>query len=312
MTESIFKKTVPICIKTEPTFLIVVEGFANQMKLDGNTEATMVSQMRALRQLSKLANLKDPEDVKKVLATHETWNKLTRRRYAQIYNSLLHYAKITWVKPKIILEERLPFIPTELEIDQLIASCGKRTATLLQTLKETAIRISEAVKLKWIDLSTEQRTLNITPTKGSRPRILKIPEKLVTMLSQMPKDRQTIFQPDIDNLRNVFTQQRRLAAQKMQNPRLLKITFHTFRHWKATMEYHKTKDIIHVQTMLGHRNIKNTMVYINLEQALFTEESDEYYCKIVKTADEAAKLIETGFQYTLTTPDQLMLFRKRK
>jgi len=39
---------------------------------------------------------------------------------------------------------KIPFIPTETEIDHLIAGCGRKTATLLQLLKETGIRIGEA------------------------------------------------------------------------------------------------------------------------------------------------------------------------
>ena len=35
-------------------------------------------------------------------------------------------------------------------------------------------------------------------------------------------------------------------------------------HFKVTMEYHKTKDILHVMRILGHRNIKNTLVYTHL------------------------------------------------
>jgi len=33
---------------------------------------------------------------------------------------------------------------------------------------------------------------------------------------------------------------------KLKNPRLQRITFHTFRHFKATVEYDKPKDILHV------------------------------------------------------------------
>jgi hypothetical protein len=36
----------------------------------------------------------------------------------------------------------------ESEIDQLIAGCGKHTSIVLQTLKETGMRIGEAVRLK--------------------------------------------------------------------------------------------------------------------------------------------------------------------
>ena len=48
---------------------------------------------------------------------------------------------IPWEPPKIKAEQKLPFIPTEAEIDQLIAGCGKKTAAFLQVLKDTYRRI---------------------------------------------------------------------------------------------------------------------------------------------------------------------------
>ena len=56
---------------------------------------------------------------------------------------------------------------------------------------------------------------------------------------------------------------KRLVAT-LQNPRLLRIHFHTFRHWKVTMGYHKTKDILHVMNLLGHKSIQNTLIYTQL------------------------------------------------
>ncbi|MEM2240461.1 MAG: tyrosine-type recombinase/integrase [Candidatus Bathyarchaeia archaeon] len=73
--------------------------------------------------------------------------------------------------------------------------------------------------------------------------------------------------------------QRRNLAKKLGSQRLLKITFHTFRHWRGTMEYHKTKDIIHVQELLGYKSIENTMLYISIENALLQQSNDEYHCK---------------------------------
>jgi len=150
-------------------------NFAIDMKHDGKAETTIASRTRFLRQLSKMADLKNPEQVKTILTTQTTWNRLTRRRHAETYDAFLRFMNIQWTRPRFIPESRFPFIPTETEIDELIASCGNRTATLLQTLKETGIRISEAVKLKWTDLSTEQKTLNITPAKGSNPRLYAYP-----------------------------------------------------------------------------------------------------------------------------------------
>jgi integrase len=111
--------------------------------------------------------------------------------------------------------------------------------------------------------------------------------------------------------RTTFEQLRDRTAKKLGNPRIKKITFHTFRHWKGTMEYHKTKDIIHVKNVLGHKSIESTMIYINIEQALFLEQADEFTCKIATPAEEAAQLIETGFTEAAVI-DGKHLFKKRK
>ena len=96
-------------------------------------------------------------------------------------------------------------------------------------------------------------------------------------------------------------------AIKLQNPRLEQISFRTLRHYKATMEYHRTKDILHVMRILGHRNIKNTLRYTQL----IDFGTDEYVCKVAKTIKEAQELVESGFDY-VTEIDNVKLFRKRK
>jgi integrase len=110
-----------------------------------------------------------------------------------------------------------------------------------------------------------------------------------------------------------FSTARKRLAQKLNNPRLLRITFHTIRHWKATMEYHKTRDIIHVkENILRHRSIENTMIYIHLEKAVFgTSTNDEYHVKTAKTVEEACELAKVGFDY-FTKIDDVQIFRKRK
>ncbi|MDH5494831.1 MAG: site-specific integrase, partial [Candidatus Bathyarchaeota archaeon] len=75
----------------------------------------------------------------------------------------------------------------------------------------------------------------------------------------------------------------------------------------ATTEYHKTKDILYVQQLLGHKNIQNTLIYTQL----INFESDEFHVKTAKTVDEACKLVEAGFDY-VTTMDNCQIFRKRK
>jgi hypothetical protein len=74
------------------------------------------------------------------------------------------------------------------------------------------------------------------------------------------------------------------------------------------MEYAKTKDILHVMKVLGHKNIMNTLIYTQLVDS----KTDEYISKVARNAGEACSLIEAGFEYVCTTPENLMIFRRRK
>jgi len=202
---------------------------------------------------------------------------------------------------------------TEEEIDSLIAGCGKKTATILQTIKETGMRIGEVLRLKWIWLDTERNVLTLNaPEKRGRPRVCKISSKLVGMLQALPKKNQLIFGGvNPKHAQQCFKNSRRKLAKKLENPRIAKIHFHLIRHWFGTMEYHKKPDIIHVQQLLGHRNVLATQIYINLEQALFKDANDEYHVKVADTVEEATKLIAVGYEYVSTMGDK-QIYRKRK
>lgn len=130
------------------------------------------------------------------------------------------------------------------------------------------------------------------------------------MLQRMPKKSDKIFTTSGRHLGIGFAKQRRKIAFKLGNPRLAKIHFHLIRHWKGTMEYHKTQNIIQVQRLLGHKSVLNTQLYVNLEQAIF-EFNDQYEVKLAATVEEAVKLVEVGFGY-VTEMDDRKLFRKRK
>ena len=113
-------------------------------------------------------------------------------------------------------------------------------------------------------------------------------------------------------MRSNFVMQRRRKAAIFKNPQLLKVTFTSIRHWKATVEYHKTKDILYVKQLLGHKGIKNTRVYIDLERAVFGDERNaEWISRAANSVKGARSLIEAGFEY-VTDVDGYKLFRKRK
>jgi integrase len=285
-------------------------NYALHMKKNGRAEATIKRSIEVLTALAKLCDLNNPEETKLALANLK-WKNNTKNTTAGILKMYYKFLNIPFEKPKYAKENELPFIPTEQEIDNLIVAGCHRTATRLQIFKETGARNGEIEKLKWLDIDTQRKTIYITAEKGSNSRILPISEKLVAMLNRIPKVNDKVFQVNKENFRKTFESLRKRTAIKLNNPRFYAIHLHTFRHWKGTMEYHKTKDIIHVKTVLGHKDIKSTMVYINLESAIFLATSDEWTHIVAKTLDEACKAIDAGFEY-VTDIDGNKLFRKRK
>jgi len=84
------------------------------------------------------------------------------------------------------------------------------------------------------------------------------------------------------------------------------------RERKATTEHHKTRDILHVMKVLGHKNIKNTLIYIDLEKAIYgSPEDDEFIVKVAHNLKEACEFVEAGFEY-VTEMEGAKIFKKRK
>jgi integrase len=278
------------------------------MKKQGYAESTITGRVKALEVLCRRgANLYDPESVKEAIAK-QNWSEGRKASIVKAYNCWLRMVGGSWVPPLVREVEKLPFIPTEQELDSLIAASRGKLAVFLQFLKETGMRAGEAWSLEWTDIDFETGTVRITPEKGSSARCFKLSARLLAMLNRMEKKSEWIFKPwKLQNMRRTYERIRNRLAIQLCNPRLKQITFHTFRHWKATMEYAKTKDILHVMKVLGHKNIKNTLRYTQLVH--FKE--DEFICKAAKTVQEASQLIEAGFEYVCEV-DGVKLFRKRK
>ena len=269
------------------------------MKKQGYRESTILNTVSSLKPIARRTNLLDPEQAKHYLAK-ATLSENRKDKLTQDLARFYRYKSIPFNKPHYTRIEKLPFIPTETEVDQLIAACGKKTACFLQLLKETGMRAGEAWNLKWIDIDQERSTVNVTPEKNSRPRQLHLSTRLIAMLNGQVKTYSHVFRnpsvnplTSLERFRRNYEETRKMIAVKVQNPRINSISFKTLRRFKATMEYHKTKDILHVMQLLGHKNIQNTLVYAHL----VNWESDESVSKVAKTVKEAQELVEAGFDY---------------
>lgn len=77
------------------------------------------------------------------------------------------------------------------------------------------------------------------------------------------------------------------------------------------MLYHQTKDVSYVMQYLGHKKVESTLRYIQLEQSLFKNTSDEFTVRVTTKLEEIKQLLEVGFEF-VCEKDGLLYFRKRK
>jgi integrase len=112
--------------------------------------------------------------------------------------------------------------------------------------------------------------------------------------------------------KSILGKQRARTAHKLKNPKIKQISYHSCRRWKATQLYHQTRDILYVMKFLGHREVKNTLIYIDLERVCYPAGGEEYTGKVAKTEAEKLSLIEAGFEFVSADPDGTQYFRKRK
>ena len=284
------------------------------LKRQNYSEETIRLNRIALKVLSERgANLLDTDSVKDVIAK-QTWSSNRKRNVINAYALFLKLNKMEWEPPRCTVEESIPFIPTEQEIDALISAAPKKLSIFLLLLKETAMRRGEAKRIEWINVDSEKNTITLNhPEKHSNSRMWKVTPQLIAQLNALPKDSTKVFGDSrMDTLKIAFLRLRKKQAAKMQNPRLLSIGFHTLRHWKATTLYHRTKDPLYVRDFLGHKSMKNTERYVNIERKMFANyEGDEFTVKVTAKQEEATMYLEQGFEW-IGVKDNLIFLRKRK
>jgi len=272
--------------------------------------------VECLKNLGKRVNLWDTQAVEDTIREETAWKNGYKNRVVYAYADWLRFHGFEYEPKPYYVGSKLPYVPLEKDIDQLIGgftgSKAKRYAAMLQLAKESGWRPIEIFRLTPDDFDLERQMVTLNdPAKKSEPRQIKMSEKLTAMM--IPLIRYTpvnkrVWSAKPKKIRSTFTEIRNRIAEQTGNPSIRRIMLRSFRHFKGTMTYHKTKDIVYTQRVLGHKNIKNTLIYIQLVNF---ETDDEYIAKVAKTLEDACQLVEAGFEY-VTEMEAVKIFRKRK
>jgi integrase len=250
----------------------------------------------------------NPEQVKDYIANKNVTNA-TKQKLANIYGYFCKANNLEYTPPRYKYERKIPLIPTTANIDKIISASSQKYATIFTILKETGVEGRELATTHRNDIDAEQGIINVQGCKGHNSRSTKLKPKTADMLRtylELYKGENPF--PSSRRFGEIWRRVRNRLADKLNQSQLKALPLRNLRHYYATRLYDKTKDILLVKQMLGHKKIETTMFYTQL--ITFTED-EEYTCKTATNIREATDLIEHGFTY-VTEIDGIKLFRKRK
>ena len=167
---------------------------------------------------------------------------------------------------------RLPTILSREEVAQLIHAArtpGQRI--LLITLYATGARNAELTHLKISDIDSQRMVVHIRGGKGRKDRDVMLSPKLLTALRTHwryyhRKSNTWLFPSNYRQDRPIDTKTVWYACHKAaQRAGLQKhVHPHTLRHCFATHLYEAGTDLRAIQVLLGHEDLKDTLIYVHL------------------------------------------------
>jgi site-specific recombinase XerD len=190
------------------------------------------------------------------------YNKVLRRRYSRDDLPLPRTHKY-----------EIPVVLSADEVARLIdAAPNLHYRTILMTLYSTGLRRAELCRMRPEDIDTARMMLRIPHGKGDKPREVPLSQKLLDQLRtyyrtvrrrngwmfpsrQLKRPNEPITDKAVWHACRVSA--RRAGITKPMHP-------HTLRHSFATHLFDNGADLPVVQTLLGHSDPRQTMVYLHL------------------------------------------------
>jgi site-specific recombinase XerD len=146
---------------------------------------------------------------------------------------------------------------------------------ILKLMYLSGLRISEALALKWSDLSKTEMSLNIYG-KGSKERKSYLTSDFLDSLYLLKKDEGYIFNLKGKKI-SVRSVNKFLDKAFKEGFIEHKISSHVFRHSFATSMLENNADIRHIQKFLGHSSISTTEIYTKVAKSLKKSVLDAYH-----------------------------------
>jgi site-specific recombinase XerD len=132
------------------------------------------------------------------------------------------------------------------------------------------LRVGEVVNLHWDDLLFEEQKIHVKNGKGQKDRLVMLPYTILQMMENyraLYPSKGYIFVGQTAGMPYSTVSVQRVMGRALEKSGLVKKgSVHNLRHSFATHLLDSGTDIRYVQQLLGHKDIKTTMIYSHLSQ----------------------------------------------
>jgi site-specific recombinase XerD len=173
-------------------------------------------------------------------------------------------------------DKRLPVVLSREEVWSLLDMVRRPKARMSLTLMYTCgLRVAEAVNLRLEDIDSKRMVLWVRNGKGHKDRSVALPTQTLAQLRAYWSGHRptTWFFPSREGTSAIKTSgvQHCLKKTLQQSPIRKKVTCHTLRHSYATHLLEAGVHLRAIQSLMGHKNITTTFIYMHLTQGTMVD-----------------------------------------
>lgn len=254
------------------------ELFIQRMQSTNWSESTIKNYASQVHQF--LSQFKEKERAKEISADEiERYLlqkvKVNSRKHARC--AIQAFYKLVILQPQKLVhipwpkkEVKLPQPIEAADIQKIISICKNlKHKTIICLLYGCGLRVSEVINLKIADIDSKAMIINIKQGKGKKDRIVMLPQDLLLLMRSYFK----AYHPKVYLFNGQFDQQYTarsinefLKAYAVKCGIKENIHAHLLRHSFATHALEQGTDITYVQKLLGHNNIKTTLIYAHVSR----------------------------------------------
>ncbi len=169
-----------------------------------------------------------------------------------------------------IKRHSLPNVFSKKEVEELITKTANlKHRFMLSLLYGTGLRIGELIALKIQDIDGQRKMLFVREGKGLKDRMVPIGDGLLNQARTYYKayqPKEYLFEGQFGGVYSSRSAQQVLKQALKRAGIKKKGTLHTLRHSFATHLLESGTDIRYIQTILGHRSPKTTMIYTHVSE----------------------------------------------